>query len=281
MKMIVLSIFICFMLLLTACGGGTGSKAVPEGSTQVKIDAPKAKEPSKSAEKSGFQKISDISEAWDELYTQNEKAINNYTGMPMMELVEPGLAFVSGVQYDLLNMDNKEGRFEGKLVLAGKKGFIEKTGAKLTFGYDDVLEKDGFGPLEKAGDRKVENGIFELDKGHFMTEIYTERSGKKINRSYYEFQQLGDGGMICFALSGSTLNGKGDENISNKFVFIRNSKDRYDFVIAKGETGPEFKSISLADEGDLTKERAIEIFKAAGFAIDKTGGIKDGTLVVD
>ena len=28
-------------------------------------------------------------------------------------MVSPGLEFVSGVQYDLLNMENKDGRFEG------------------------------------------------------------------------------------------------------------------------------------------------------------------------
>jgi hypothetical protein len=289
-KLMLFSFFLCFVLLLTACGGSSpetaGGEASPADTEVSGGGAPEAElakeEPSGvSGSKSGFEKITDIADAWNELYNQNEKAINDYEGMPILELVSPGLAFVTGVQYDLLNMSNKDGRFEGELMLAGFDGFVEKAGSKFTFGYDHVMEKDGFGPSAKAGDRKVENGIFDTDKEFYQAESYTERGGTKILRQYHEFKRLGDGSMICFDFSGNAIDSKGDERTYNTFTFIRNGKDRYDFVIAKAEIGPEFNIVSLANEGDMTKERSIEIFTAEGYSIDKTGGIKDGILFVD
>jgi hypothetical protein len=87
--------------------------------------------------------------------------------------------------------------------------------------------------------------------------------------------------MICLALSGQLFNMKGDEDLGNDVIYLHNGKNLYDFVLAKAKTGPEFKSISFADKGDLTKEQAIGLFKAAGYTIDQSGGIKDGKLVVD
>jgi hypothetical protein len=120
-----------------------------------------------------------------------------------------------------------------------------------------------------------------LDKEHYISEMFTERAGRKISRNYTEFKRLGDGSMICLAFSGQTINARGDEDKSDDVIFLRNGKNQYDFVIAKAKTGPEFKSISLADKGDLTKEQVIGLFKTSGYTIDKTGGIKDGKLVVD
>ncbi|HZX47541.1 MAG TPA: hypothetical protein VFF83_09735 [Clostridia bacterium] len=290
-KLMLFSFFLCFVLLLTACGGSSapepaGGESAAEEAEVSGGEAPEA-EPTKEkpsgvpGPKSGFEKINDIADAWNALYSQNEKAINDYEGMPILELVSPGRAFVTGVQYDLLNMDDKDGRFEGKLMFAGFDGFVEKAGSKFTFGHDYVLEKDGLGPFANAGDRKVENGIFDTDKEFYQAESYTERGGTKILRQYHEFKRLGDGSMICFDFSGNAIDAKGDEKTFNIFTFIRSGKDRYDFVIAKAEIGPEFNIVSLANEGDMTKERAIEIFTAEGYSIDKTGGIKDGKLFVD
>jgi hypothetical protein len=92
---------------------------------------------------------------------------------------------------------------------------------------------------------------------------------------------LGDGSMICLNLSGQTLNAKGDAVISDGVIYLHNGKNQYDFVIGSNKVGPAFKTISFADKGDLTKQQAIDLFKAAGYTIDKTGGIKDGKLVVD
>jgi len=278
-RIMVFSVFLCVELLFTACSGGKSPQKPVGDSASASQPADRAAAPS--AAKSGFQKIGDMSDAWQDLYKQNEAVINNYDGMPIMGLVTPAVTFISTVQFDLLNIDNKDGRIEGKLMFAGYNGFVEKAGAKITFGYDYKLEKNGFGPAAKAGDRNVENGSFALDKEHYISEMFTERAGRKISRSYTEFKRLGDGSMICLAFSGQTFNGKGDEDISNDVIFLHNGKGRYDFAIARAKTGPEFKSISFADKGDLTKKQAIELFKTAGYAIDQTGGIKDGKLVVD
>jgi hypothetical protein len=275
----VFSTFLCISLLFTACSGGKSPQTPSGDSTSASqpVDSTAAPAPAKS----GFQKIGDIADAWNDLYKNNEAVINKYEGMPIMGLVTPPITFIASVQFDLLNINNKDGRIEGKLMFAGYNGFVEKAGAKITFGYDHKLEKDGFGPAAKAGDRNVENGSLALDKEYYIAEMFTERAGKKISRSYHEFKRLGDKSMICLAFSGQTFNGKGDEDMSDEAIYLHNGKDQYDFVIAKGKTGPEFKSISFADKGDLTKAQALELFEAAGYSIDQTGGIKDGKLVVD
>jgi hypothetical protein len=268
---------LCVSLLFTACGGGKSPQNPAENSPSASQPADNTSAPVKS----GLQKIGDMADAWNELYKQNEAVINKYDGMPIMELVTPPITFISSVQFDLLNLDNKDGRIEGKLMFAGYNGFVDKVGAKIIFGYDHKLEKDGFVPAAKTGDRNVENGSLDLDKEFYIAEMFTERAGRKISRSYHEFRRLGDKSMICLAFSGQLFNAKGDEDTSAEVIFLHNGKNQYDFVIAKAKTGPEFRSISFANKGDLTKEQAIALFKTAGYTIDQTGGIKDGKLVVD
>jgi len=278
-KMMLFSAILCVLLVFTACGGG--KTAEKPGADSASVSQPAESTAAPAAVKSGLQKIGDMADAWSDLYKQNEAVINRYDGMPIMGLVTPPVTFISTVQFDLLNIDNKDGRIEGKLMFAGYDGFVEKAGAKITFGSDHKLGKDGFGPSAKAGDRNVENGALALDKEHYISETFTERAGRKISRDYTEFKRLADGSMICLAFSGRTFNMKGDDDLSDEVIFLHNGKNQYDFVIAKAKTGPEFKSISFADKGDLTKEQAIELFKAAGYTIDQSGGIKDGKLVVD
>jgi hypothetical protein len=278
-RILVFSVLLSMALLFTACGGGkspqkpsgdSASASQPANSTAVQAPA-----------KGGFEKIGDMADAWNDLYKNNEAVINKYDGMPIMGLVTPPVTFIATVQFDLLNIDNKDGRIEGKLMFAGYNGFVEKAGAKITFGYDHKLEKDGFGPNAKAGDRNVEKGSLDLAKEYYISEEFTERAGRKISRSYHEFKRLGDKSMICLAFSGQAFNGKGDEDTNDEVIFLHNGKNQYDFVIARAKTGPEFKNISFADKGDLTKEQAIELFKKAGYTFDQTGGIMDGKLVVD
>lgn len=278
-NIMVFSAFLCVALLFTACGGGKAPEK-PAGES-ASASQPAESTAAAAPAKAGFQKIGDMADAWNELYKQNEAVINRYDGMPIMGLVTPAVTFIAGVQFDLLNIDDKEGRIEGKLMFAGYNGFVEKAGAKITFGYDHKLQKDGFGPSAKAGDRNVESGSLELDKEYYISEEFTERAGRKISRSYHEFKRLGDKSMICLAFSSRIFNMRGDEDLSDDVIYLHNGKNQYDFVIAKAKTGPEFKSISFADKGDITKEQALELFKAAGYAIEHSGGIKDGKLVVD
>lgn len=266
-------------LVFAACGGEKSPQ--PPAGDAAAASQPAGNIAAPAPEKARLQKIGDMADAWSDLYKQNEAVINRYDGMPIMALVTPPLTFVSTVQFDLLNIDNKDGRVEGKLMFAGYNGFVEKAGAKITFGYEHKLEKDGFGPAAKAGDRNVENGSLALDKEHYISETFTERAGRKIARDYTEFKRLGDGSMICLVFRGHTLNMKGEADAGDEVIFLHNGKNRYDFVIAKAKTGPEFKSISFADQGDLSKDQAIELLKAAGYTIDLSGGIRDGKLTVD
>ena len=269
----------CVSLGLTACGGGDSSQKPAAATTSTA--KPTVSTASPAPAKTGVQEIGDIFNAWNKLYKANEKVINGYEGMPIMELVTPGATFIGSIQYDMLNLEKKNGRFEGTLPLAGYQGFVERNGSKITFGSDRKLEKDGFGQLSKTGDRKVENGSVNLDQKYYIAENFTERAGKKIAREYDEFKMLGDGSMVCLVLNGTALNARGAEEIIDSVIYLHNGKDQYDFVLAKGKAGPEFKIISFADMGDLAKDKAIELFKASGYTIDKTGGIKDGKLVVD
>lgn len=263
---------------ISACGGG--SSQAPAGEAAAAKPAETAA-PAPEAGKKGFQKIGDFLDAWSALYDQNEAAINGYEGLPIMELVTPPMTFIGTVQFDILNPENKDGRFEGTLMLAGKKAAMERSGSKVIFGYDLVLEKDGFGPLAKAGDRQVLKGSLDLDPGYYRAEESTERNGKMIVRSFHEFKRLGDGSIICFVFRGQTINARGDEETSDDVIYIHNGKDKYDFVVGKGTAGPGFAALSFADKGDLTKDQAVEMLKTVGYKIEKRGGVRDGKLFLD
>ncbi len=106
------TVVVCAALALASCGKARPAEK-PAGETAPAAQtAESAKAPAPSTK--GFQKIGDVSNAWGALYNQNEKAINNYDAMPIMGLVTPPLTFLGSVQFDLLNMDNKDGRFEGR-----------------------------------------------------------------------------------------------------------------------------------------------------------------------
>ncbi|HWT76888.1 MAG TPA: hypothetical protein VN258_19480 [Mobilitalea sp.] len=225
-----------------------------------------------------FACISDIADYWNNLYTANEEVINAYEGMPILELVTPGLCFVSGVQYDLLNISNVDGRFEGNLMLAGYPGFVEKKGSQLTFGYEDVVEEEGFSS-DKIGDKKIENGTCDLEKGYYFSDSYTARDGANINRSTSEFAMQADGSMCSLVLEGSTINYSGEDELKTTYIFIRGGDKQYDFVVARSSVGTAYEVLHL--EADMTKETAITMFTNAGAAVESSGGMKDGALVLD
>jgi hypothetical protein len=226
-----------------------------------------------------FKSICDISDYWNDLYTMNEEVINAYEGMPIMELVTPGLCFISGVQFDLLNIENKDGRFEGELMLAGYQGVVEKKGSLINFGYEDTLEEDGFSPSMKKGDKKSENGNCDLEKGLFFTDSHTDRDGAIIERSTSEFQKQEDGSMCAIVMDGRTLNYNAEEDLYTSYIYIRSGKDQYDFVVASSAIGTDYEILHL--EADMTKEKAMSMFEAAGGTIEKSGGIDKGVLFLD
>ncbi len=249
---------------------GTQTTAVKKGKPANKTgDA--AKVPQR------FTKLVHFLDLWNSLFNANEPVINQYKGMPILGLVTPALGLVTSPQYDMINSQNKDGRFEGKLLLAGKKAFIEKKGAVVTFGYRQTLEKDGYGPAAKKGDVKVEQGVADLDKGYYSVKMWTERAGKKISHNNYEFKKLADGSMICLYTADSTFR----KRRTLTFIFLHNGKAKYDFVVAKGKKGVEFKDISFGVKGTLDKAGALKLAADSGYVVKKKGGIRAGALVLD
>lgn len=220
--------------------------------------------------------IAELSDYWNNLYTGNEEAINAYE-MPILDLLLPATSFIIGIQYDLLNLTLEDGRFEGELMLAGYPGFVEKNGSLLTFGYEDVLEEDSFNALK--GDKLNGKGNCDLENGYYFADSFKERNGAMIDRDTTEFQIESDGSMSTISLEGGTLNWNNKEDLTTTYVFIRNGKGQYDFVLANSTVGTQYEVLHL--EADMTKEKAVTLFEAAGATITKTGGIKDGVFYVD
>lgn len=307
--LILISLLICTSLLFVGCRGAlkavgsdlkksaenlvteaaanvnsdTSSDAVTDGTKAVDdteaFDAKDGDNNTEGVNSGKFECISDISDYWTDIYNQNEEAINNYGGMPIMELVTPGLCFVTGVQYDILNVYKKDGRFEGNLMLAGYPGFVEKKGSQITFGYEATIEEDAQYSDTLAGDKKAENGNCDLAKGYYYSESYTDRGGKKIDRSTDEFALQSDASMCTLVIEGKTYGLNNEEDPTTTYIFIRGGKGLYDYAIAQSTKGCDFEDLHL--ENDMTKEAAIAMFEKAGATIQNSGGIKDGTFYVD
>jgi hypothetical protein len=228
---------------------------------------------------SNLKTITDLSDYWTSRYNNNEAAINAYEGMPIMELLYPGMCFLTGIQYDLLNLENNDGHYEGDLMLAGYKAFVDKDGKKFTFGYEEVREEDGFSATDKAGDKLVEKGNCDLSIGYYYSENYVERDGVIVDRTVNELKIEKDGSVSAFVLEGDALNYSNEEELSNTYTFVRNGKGQYDFVIARAQIGTDFEAPSL--EADMTKEKAAAMFEAAGFTVETSGGIVSGVFTLD
>jgi hypothetical protein len=286
------------VLALSACGAkdkgqspdkGPEPKAQPAdpGATEMAPEmapekpAPEPKPATDATAKKEMKKLGDFVEAWTRRYQANEAVINAYEGMPIMELVTPALSLAIGPQFDLLNPGGADGRFDGQLIMAGKKGFIEKKGSSLTFGYSHTLDKDGFGPTAKKGDVQILEGSADLAKGSITLRNRTERDGKKITANQTEYRLLPDGGMLCLSLNGHAIDGKGDPSKFSNFIFLHNGDKKYDFVVAKAEFGPELPAVTLAEKGDLDKAKAAALATESGYKVEKAGGVVDGKLVLD
>lgn len=272
---------IVFVLVLTISIAGCGASKDTAGSSANQSSASGTSTSSDSKTSGKIDTITKFCDALSAEQKLTEQIINNYEGMPILELVTPQQNLAAAVFYELLNMDNKEGKFEGKFGLSDHNGFIEKKGNISTFGYDYIYSQEKSFGNSKKGDRIVENGVFDADKQYYKSEEFSERDGKKISVSWTEFQRLADGTFLVLQSFGNAFNGKGDAVNSNKFIYLVIGKDRYDFVIAKANIGPIFTPVLLSDKGEMTKQQASELFKSSGWTIDETGGIIDGKLVKD
>lgn len=282
-----IALALCFILVFMV--GACGAKDQPAAQVGEQNETTVQEQPSEAAgsaneAKGEFNTIGNLADEWNRLYKLNEDAVSSLQSMDellmAMELTTPALAFVSGVQYDLLNLQNSDGRHEGTLMFAGWPGFVEKKGNKLTFGYDGKREAAGFSPEDKAGDRLVENGSADLGLGLFISESYIEREGKKLKQNYNEFLKLQDGTMICLELRGSNFNFNGEKEPKSNATYMHIGENLMDFVLATANAGTDYPSISF-NNAKMTKEQAIQAFQAAGFTIENTGSLKDGKLVVD
>lgn len=275
--MMIFIVFACVALLFPACGKSKEAPAAAGSSQPAATPTTPATTPAKT----DMNKIGDMADAWTALYKQNEAAINSYEGMPIMGLVTPPLTMAAATQFDIMNINNQDGSFEGKMMLAGYKGFVKRSGSMIDFGYDDTLQKDGFGPAHKVGTRVKCSGELDLASEYFTSHTSNEQQGKEIDRNFTQFKRLADGSMICLAMSGRACNMRGDAIPSDDAIYLHNGPGRYDFVIAKGKNGPGFTVISFAEKGDLTKAQALELLRAAGYEIEKSGGLQNGKLVLD
>lgn len=195
-----------------------------------------------------------------------------------MQQVLYGGEFSESAQYDLFNKDNKNGRFEGKL-LGMYPGFIQKKDSELTFGYEDIQTEDSF-PL-KTGDKHVHNGRCDLDK-KFLEQEWLAISGEnKISRTYMEFKEVKKGEIVCLRTEGCKFDEMLKEEPWTTCVYIRVDKDKMDFVLGKSTLGADFEKLSIADKGVLTKNETVKMMEDAGFKIEKTGGIASGKAFID
>lgn len=224
-----------------------------------------------------FDKISDFIEAVTEMEGIHEEVINEYDGMPIIEIPVAFMPLVSASMYELLNIDDKDGRFEGKGMLSGYNEFIEKKGRVFNFGRDDVREKDGFTPNDKAGDRLVENGSFDGDKNLFHTEGHSERNGAIIQKTSMSCMLTKDNTLILLYQFGNNFNSKGEEYKANQAIFLTVGKEHYEFILAHNIVGANFKVLPF---NITTIKEAQKIFEDNDFIIDTTGGIYDGKYEV-
>jgi len=267
--------------IFTGCGAdkadfnASSSKSspseVPEDNTQ-KPPEDSGQEPPETVKTGKFPSLQDYIDVIVELEGLHEAAINQYDGMPVIEVPSAILSIALLPMYEIHNLDEKDGRFEGIGFGSGMPEFIEKSGTQITFGRDGVREEDGFSPEDKKGDRIVEQGSFDGDKGSLRTEHYTERNGAKVNR-YVVQSVLTDGESFALLYQ----YGKSGDGSNASAVFLTAGKNHYNFVVATGDGDADFSEIPLSF---ADAEEAVAAFEANGYTIDKTGGIKDGVYEV-
>ncbi len=219
--------------------------------------------------------ITGIVDAWTEMSSLHSEAVNSYDNsqnlfLPL-QLVSPDLTLAMTSQYDLLNLNNTNGRFEGELMFTGQKAFVEKNGDKLVFGSDHIA--DSATGAHEAGDRLVENGEADLSKVWLKSEEYVERDGERITYDCIEVVKMSDGSMALLYLTGSTISGE------TGAVFIHAGESVYEYVVASAAFGVDFSVLSLGNGFD--KAQARSFLESAGYTVSDTGSDVGGKLIAD
>ncbi len=285
---LITAIILLFTFPLTACSSGGTDVNGNSDEVTTSIDAPsegseaitETVDVTKSGSDSGkVDTLTAYTDAWTELYSIHEKAVNNYTGMPILSLVMVALPLANSIFYSMLDLDNVDGNFSGKIGFGEMEGFYNKSGDTVKFGQDTIRKADGMMANDKLGDRVLTDGLFEAGKGYFRLDDSVMRDEKTISRTYTEFIQNEDGSFLCLNQVFSDLDYNSNESKTNKFTFISMSKDTYDFVTATGVAGVEGK-LCVLTEG-MTIEDATSQFLDLGYVINETGGIQNGVFVVD
>ena len=223
--------------------------------------------------------ITDYVDAWTTLYSIHEPAVNNYAGMPILDLVMVGLPMANAVFYSLLDLDNKDGNFDGPIGFNGYEGYYHKSGTSVKFGSDYERDENGFTPNELEGDAVKTEGEFDADRGYLMINDEVAREGKSISRTYTEFLRFEDGSYICLYQVIGDYDTYGDVKKSNRVTFISMGEDHYDYVIGVGAFGMDGKLFSISDVDNATD--AAELLKSNNYTIESYGGIENGVFEVN
>ncbi len=263
--------------ILTGCGGDSPKDTYSSelSGSQTESNDPTGGDDAGSNSYKGvnFNTIYDYTNAVTEIEGQHEAVINQYEDMPVLELPAAMLPIVTANMYEMLNLEEKDGRFEETEDSTGVTKFLEKKGTDIRFGFDGIRNQDGFSPDDKKGDRIVESGTLDGKKGHFKSESFTERAGSVLERSMVQCNLInGDTVAILYQF------GKSSGENRTTSVFISAGKDHYDFVIGSDNSGPGFPELILDFS---TAEEAAKRFEASGLKIVKSGGIQNGAFVVN
>lgn len=80
---------------------------------------------------------------WNELYGLYGGAIDAYNEanyMELTELTDMGIPFIAASEYEELNKEHLDGRFEGNLQYSGYAAFVEQAGPLIDFGSEYTRE---------------------------------------------------------------------------------------------------------------------------------------------
>ncbi len=235
-------------------------------------------------EQSGIKSISDYIAQWRLLYNPYRDAVNTYNkadpDMVLTPLDNAEIPFILADLYDALpGGQEADGRYEGVLGPTDMQGHLERAGSILSFGRESVRTWDGLSIAAMKGDLELEEGSLDLRAGHMVVRQAIRRGEADIERDYYEYKLLESGGMHLIAIWGDLYNAQGMEVNRTVGVYMHLTEAGLAFFTAQANAGTAFTPVLLG-EGEWTLEEAAKAFEAAGFAIQISGGVKDGAVEI-